>query len=224
MIIEKQEGNKLIGFYRAEVLKHCNNGMVKLYIPGVTDEQYKDKPDMLPFAEQASPLLFGTNSGLGVFSYPNIGSIVWCFFANGDQNQPVYFAATLGGQQAIENWNKALCMVGSHPDDAYTHYINIKNAEIKIQEPGSIEINTKNSGAKTHLKLDAQGNIYIDCTNQVTIKAKNILLDAETQLNLKAESIDISGEKGVAVNGEAISLNANSGLVKINSENWKFIY
>ena len=35
-----------------------------------------------------------------MFSYPNIGAIVWCFFENGDHNRPVYFASTLGGELA----------------------------------------------------------------------------------------------------------------------------
>jgi len=39
---------------------------------------------LIPPAEQAASLFAGTNNGSGVFTYPNIGSIVWCFFANND--------------------------------------------------------------------------------------------------------------------------------------------
>lgn len=48
----------------------------------------------------------GTNKGNGMFSYPNIGSVVWCFFQNGDQNFPVFFAATLGGERAVDESQK----------------------------------------------------------------------------------------------------------------------
>jgi len=36
-----------------------------------------------------------------VFSYPNIGATVWCRFENEDQNKPVYFASSLGGENAF---------------------------------------------------------------------------------------------------------------------------
>ena len=43
----------------------------------------------------------GTNEGNGVFTYPNLSSIVWCEFTNGDANFPVYSLATLGGEDAF---------------------------------------------------------------------------------------------------------------------------
>jgi len=43
-----------------------------------------EKVDKLPSAEQASSLAFGAVKGNGMFSYPNIGSVVWCFFERGD--------------------------------------------------------------------------------------------------------------------------------------------
>lgn len=74
------------GFYRGVVLKHLRNGMCKIWVPGVFAAELSsyENADMLPSAEQASPLAFGANNGLGVFSYPSIGSVVWCFFANND--------------------------------------------------------------------------------------------------------------------------------------------
>ena len=79
-------GNKLFGVYRGQVLKHLSNGFCKIYIPSVYPEEWNnyENADKLPSAEQAASLFGGTNNGNGVFSYPNIGSIVWCFFANND--------------------------------------------------------------------------------------------------------------------------------------------
>lgn len=45
---------------------------------------YRMTPWSLPSAEQAAPLFGGTYNGNGMFSYPNIGSIVWVFFENCD--------------------------------------------------------------------------------------------------------------------------------------------
>lgn len=70
------------GMYRGIVLKHLSHGKCKVWVPGVypDDWQYLENADCLPDAEQASPISFGTNKGLGVFSYPNINSVVWVFF------------------------------------------------------------------------------------------------------------------------------------------------
>ena len=137
--------NTAAGFYRGIVLKHLSNGYCKIWIPGVYPEEWhnSEQADLLPSAEQASPIRFGKNKGLGVFSYPNIGSIVWCFFANNDQNLPVYFAAALGGQEADKNWDIARSMAGSHPDDAYIHKIHVKNSDIEIYETGMIKMHTE---------------------------------------------------------------------------------
>jgi len=50
-------------------------------------------------------------------------------FLNGDQNYPVYFAATLGGGEAGSQYNEARPMPSSE-DDAYVHKIHIKDTDI----------------------------------------------------------------------------------------------
>lgn len=96
-----EEEKKLFGFYRGTVLKHLTFGKCKVYIHGVYDPTLIDTPDLIPDAEQAAGIFGGCNTGNGIFSYPNIGATVWCFFANGDQNYPVFFASTLGGDNAF---------------------------------------------------------------------------------------------------------------------------
>jgi hypothetical protein len=68
------------GFYRGKVLKHLDKGLLKVFIYGVYPQSLEAKADSLPTCEQAAPLFAGTNDGNGMFSYPNIGSTVWCFF------------------------------------------------------------------------------------------------------------------------------------------------
>ena len=101
MLQEFSSGNKLVGIYRGTVLQHLSHGYCKILIHGVYPQEWATEPDNIPKAEQASPLFAGTNNGNGIFSYPNIGSTVWCMFANGDQNLPIYFAAALGGENAF---------------------------------------------------------------------------------------------------------------------------
>lgn len=86
---------QLFGFYRGKVVRHeKKNGLCKVFIPGVYPDAYEQTPDDLPDAEQASPLFGGATRGNGMYSIPDVGAVVWCFFQNGDQNLPVYFATT----------------------------------------------------------------------------------------------------------------------------------
>ena len=68
------------------MVKHCISGYgrCKVFIPGVYPDEMEKNPDQLPDAEQISPLFGGSLDGNGVFSYPNLGSIVICGFWNGD--------------------------------------------------------------------------------------------------------------------------------------------
>lgn len=101
MLEQCSSGNKLAGVYRGTVLQHLSHGYCKILIHGVYPQEWASQPDNIPKAEQASPIFAGTNNGNGTFSYPNISSTVWCMFANGDQNLPIYFAAALGGENAF---------------------------------------------------------------------------------------------------------------------------
>lgn len=219
MIVEHPSGNRLIGFYRGTVLKHLSNGFCKIWIPGVYPNEWNSykNADKLPSAEQASSLSFGTNSGLGVFSYPNIGSTVWCFFANDDQNLPVYFAASLGGDEANENWNKARAMAGSHPDDAYVHKIHVKNSDIEIYETGQIKLHTENGRNNCTFLLDADGNVSIESTTQVKLKTKSLIIDTETQVDIQSPQVCITAETSFNVKSPSISLDSSDGHTKIVS-------
>lgn len=150
------ESNKLVGFYRGKVLKQMNHGKCKIYIPGVYDEIYTKEENInkLPSAEPATPIFGGTNNANGVFSYPNLGSTVWCFFANGDQNFPIFFAATLGGIDAKHQYN----VINGNEEDgprslakSIMHRITSGDTTLTLQEDGVLH-------ARTSWPLDAQAN------------------------------------------------------------------
>lgn len=130
-------GNKLFGVYRGQVIQHLTHGYCKIYIPSVYPEEWKDKPQFLPPAEQAASLFGGTNNGSGVFTYPNIGSIVWCLFANNDQNYPIYFAACLGGENAFGQHE-----IIKRPDEEVSerHLITSGKTHIEWYENGKLSV------------------------------------------------------------------------------------
>ena len=209
----------MTGFYRGIVLKHLSAGRCKIYIPGVNPPEWNsyDKADNLPSAEQAAPICFGVNQGNGVFSYPNIGSAVWCFFQNGDQNMPVYFASSLGGKPASGNWDAARKMAGSHPDDAYVHKIHVKNSDIEIYETGQIKARTDFAGNFCQILMDADGNINLESSQTIKLKTKAIIFDAETQLDAKSPQMVVTAATAANVTSPSINLNSEEGHTKIKS-------
>ena len=199
MTIERSSGNRLTGFYRGTVLKHLDNGFCKIWIPGVYPDEWNsyENADKLPSAEQASPLSFGANSGSGVFSYPNIGSTVWCFFANDDQNLPVYFAATLGGKEAngagTGVWSAALSMPGGHPEDAYVHKIHAKNSDIEVSEVGTIKVHVGSEDGTCDVLIDSQGIVDINATKKITLTAPSIDMHAESSIIMNSDTYVLMG-------------------------------
>lgn len=218
MITDSSQGNKLNGFYRGVVLKHLSNGFCKIYVPSVYPEEYNsyEQADNLPSAEQAAPLSFGTNNGLGIFSYPNIGSIVWCFFQNGDQNLPVYFASTLGGPNAVDgNWNKALTPASLDENTASVHKLHIKNSDIEIYEDGIIKVHTEANGKTCDINIDNAGNIDVKTSTTVNITTPDVLVDAGTSITMKAGSkIEMSAPEITSTGSSKITMTAPTTFIE----------
>lgn len=213
---------KLQGFYRGIVLKHLSKGKCKIWIPTLHPKEWNsyEKADLLPDAEQASPLSFGTNEGLGIFSYPNIGSIVWCFFENGDQNLPVYFATSLGGPKAISQWDVARCMAGNHPNDAYVHHIEVKNSHMYFNEMGLVKIETHDNSSENTctIIMDSDGNITLDSTSTIVLNSKNIVINGSTQVDVTAPNIKNTAEIQECIKSPSIKLDSSDGHTTIISD------
>ena len=135
MIQDSPVGCKLNGFFRGEVIQHLTHGYCKIFIPSIHPIEWRDQVDLIPPAEQASSLFAGTNNGSGEFTYPNIGSIVWVFFANNDQNYPVYFASSLGGQNAFGQYE---VVKSSSEAVSERHLITSGKTHIEWYENGKI--------------------------------------------------------------------------------------
>ena len=241
----------LSGFYRGIVLKHLANGKCKIWIPGVYPDEWRDekKIDLLPSAEQASPLSFGAADGNGIFSYPNINAVVWCFFERGDQNFPVYFASTLGGSKCVDDgkkskkdskedneqsaernnvnpedddsvkqWNKARNLPAYPSIDANSHLVQIGKAMLYVTQSGYVKIKSQPSSKDLCvLSFDQFGNIIIQSSETITLKAKNIVLDGEHQINIKAPNIVEKAEIHSCIQSPAIELDSSSGHTIIKS-------
>lgn len=175
--------DKLNGFYRGQVVEHLTHGYCRIFIPGIYPEYFKQHKDMIPPAEQAASLFGGANDGSGMFTYPNINSIVWCFFANGDQNFPIYFAASLGGQNAFGQYQiiktpKELC--------ATKHLITSGKTQIELFENGKAYCVVKDPDRRPAIvdykSLDDVTKLLNDSVSAYTV--------ATSAENLQISSID----------------------------------
>jgi len=85
------------GIYRGKVLDNIDSmkkGRVKVEILGIFTGIEKE---YLPWAVPGLPIFCGAGVGFGSFGVPAIDSWVWCFFEEGDHQQPVYFAEAPDG-------------------------------------------------------------------------------------------------------------------------------
>ncbi len=209
--------NRCGGFYRGKVVQRSSNrhGLLKIWIPGVYPQEWASQPSMLPDAEPASPLFAGCNNGNGMFSYPNVGSTVWCFFQNDDQNFPVYFAATYGGTEAAGQF--AACEpLPDKEDGAYIHKICCGKTTILLTETGNMKIETRTVDSADNpksvlLQLDQSGNLKIHASTSIDIDAQDIRIVATNRLEVKSPTIETSTN----FNGEGA--NDNCVVVKTDS-------
>lgn len=222
---------KCQGFYRGKVIQHLNYGKCKIFVPSVYPSELENKPEMLPDAEQASPLFGGTNNGNGMFSYPNIGTIVWVFFENENQNRPVYFAATLGGEIANEQQNEGFMAVRDNvqPDDdpakdttkngedSQQHMINCGDSRITIRESGQIDIKCEDEKEKTKSRIfmDKTGSIQIEASQSIQMTTPAMTINAQDQLEINTTTMVIRANNELQINTpQFASVNSNSFTVK----------
>lgn len=132
------DSTRLNGIYYGTVLKHLAHGRCKIYIPVAYPEEYRDKPDMLPSARQASPIFTGCHNGNGLFSYPNIGSTVICMFINGDASTPIYFATLLGGDRAFGQYSIVKPDYGDFNDEGEA-FEDVSNKHLMTNAKARIE-------------------------------------------------------------------------------------
>ena len=158
MILNNEQGIKLSGFFKGIVVKHCydikeesgnqitksGNGKCKIFIPGVYADDLQSNPDSLPDAEQISPLFGGSWNGNGMFSYPNLGSVVICGFYNEDQNLPFFFGSILGGQEAEKEYKKAKPNITKDTvksgQDAFKKLMRVDKFTLKLKMIDKIKI------------------------------------------------------------------------------------
>ena len=235
MIQQTPSGNKLTGFYLGKVLKHLSHGCIKAFIPSVYPESLSASPDSLPVCMQIVPHFAGNNAGNGVFSYPNIGSTIVCFFANGDQNLPMTIGSIQGGNDAIHQYNIVNQIDDKNiidtklSDDNYVHdesYENVYDISA-VSKLHRINIGKTSLTFFEHDAFEQCGVIsacitdpiqtHVSALDQIDCKQDFVICGSDTVQcgTISAQTIDYVGKAKteLMINGE--------GQLQATTQNWQ---
>lgn len=120
-----------------------------------------------------------SNLAKGSFSIPNVGAHVWVFFANGDPNNPVYFASSFGTRDWEQIYDSSDNQHGvdypgtyenkTESDVEYNYNTEIyRNKYVINQKGGTLEfVNTDN---REILKLTHYSGSFKEYNNEATIE------------------------------------------------------
>lgn len=199
MISDEKSGNRLVGTYRGIVLKHLPHGRCKIFIPSVYDSSLSVDPDLLPSAQPKTPLFAGTNLGNGLFSYPNLSSIVWCTFQNGDANFPLFDSATLGGENAFGQYD---LIKKKEEDVSERHLITSGKTHMMWYENGKISAIVEDP-IRTYCSVDFDQFELEDNNTSVTNKYNYKITNPVNEKIAKNEISNINCQYVLDNNGEA---------------------
>ena len=195
------------GFYRGCVIEHGECGTCRIWIPEVHPAAWRNEPKLIPLAEQAQPLAaFGSQSGGifgGVYTYPAVGSYVWCFFINGNIENPVYFAACANATPSAESdWHNVEL---SKTEDGLMFHYHLPGGN---PDEVSMELFTNNSQRAVKLKVAAKDSDDI-VNNEIKIDKNGIEI-------FTTGRIKMTGQNGIDIGGANVALQAD-GKVNINA-------
>lgn len=222
MSVQQYRENKLLGIYRGKVVKHLENGIVKVYIPDIYPLEWASSPDKLPDAEIAMPVLGGNCNGNGTFSYPNIGAFVICQFLNGDQNLPIVIGTTQGGSLASMKWHEVADELdpSTGKEPSCVHMLSVGRSKLKMYEGGQIELTVVGgSGKSAQIIVDKDGNVLFNCDGNFQVIAENVKMMAKNQIAMFAgKNVIVSGRNQVTLCGNDIASLAPQGTVTFHSK------
>jgi hypothetical protein len=211
--------DKFYGNYRGMVVSNIDPdllGRLKIQIYPMLSEL---DSEVLPWAIPAMPLFDGAGDGNGSFVVPEEGTMVWCFFEQGDIYQPVYFAEAQDGLKGL-------------PDSRITNYPKRKvwklsnNIEFYIDKESDIIKVIHPKG--TNIIIDTDGNIIVNGNKDVTINCTNANVNCDDADITAVNDIDLNAGTNISLTAPTISLNgiltytgsSGAGLSVDGSGNW----
>jgi len=171
---------KFAGFFRAIVKDNVDPkkyGRVKLHVLNVFDDI---ATEYLPWATMAAPLSVGSGDDAGTFNVPDVDSLVWCFFEQGDHNQPVYFAEAVDGVhglpvERLTNYPNRRVM---KTKSGIVVYVDDEDVSLKVTHPLGTSIEIAADGT---IKITG-GNVEVSGAD-VTIAGSTVAITGVVDIN-----------------------------------------
>ena len=215
-----EQGNGLSGFYRGLVRKQLDSGRLKIFVPGIYDDKYEPMmmADHLPDAEPASPIFNKSIDQSGYFGVPDVGAIVWVFFANQDANFPVYFATTLNTVPGVgqASWNRL------KKKKKYTGQL-LKNGPAEIQMDETSQITLRCVSTEDIVEQDsstAPAEILIDrenATNRIVLQADDVVIKCKNYV-VQTQNAEIDSAFTVIMRARGSKMDLQSPSIMLNAD------
>jgi hypothetical protein len=135
-----------------------------VYKDAFSDANVNDNLFVNEYAYQYTPSNY-SNLARGLFTIPNVGSHVWVFFAEGNPNLPVYFAASHGE----EDWNR-IYSLDQKEEDEFTSVDYPGTHENVHVDTDAKESDKRTFRAKTVFNSNKHSIELIDTDNREILK------------------------------------------------------
>lgn len=223
-------GIKIPGIFEGQVVKHDTSMYmgVKIWVPGLHTEDYltdEKSIDKLPTARAVAPLFGNCDGNSGMFTYPAIGTFVYCFSIDGDPNTIVYFAAdyeksanaiTSYSYTRIKDGEKNCAWMRQGPAHIILHTPpKIGDAPTTESRSKVIEIYSGGDPGDTDSGNKSVASICIFSNNDVEIKGANISISASKSIDFTVKDTSVGGTQGNKLL-EGLASSVASGLSKLD--------
>lgn len=236
--MDKVKELKFNGIYRGLVINNLDptylcNIQVRVYpmLAQVEDSN-------LPWAVPATSIFSGAGDGFGSVSIPEIGTMVFVFFENGDIYQPVYFAQAPDIAHAVVNesfigypYSKVLKtkkgtvivlddenenMYVTHSSGAFIHVSPEGAVTIYAKDEATIFAGTNvNISAEQDCNIQAGGDCQVSVTGQAQVDASSVTVNALVDANINAANANVIATGEAKVEGTTVGVTA-TGIVTIS--------
>ena len=129
----------------------------------------------LPWATPAYPIWTGSGNGIGYFAVPEIGSMVYVFFLEGDINQPVYFAEAPDALKGLPSSRTT-----NYPKRKISRTAN--GIEIMVDDTAKQIKVTHPTG--TYILIDGDGTVTVSSQRDVNVDGANINITGSNTVNV----------------------------------------
>jgi len=207
MIINQQaSGIKIPGIFEGKVVARDPSMYmgVKIWVPGLHDEKYLDDEEIknLPTARAAAPLFGNCDGKSGMFAYPEIGTLVYCFCIDGDPNTIVYFAADYEKSMNAATSRPVLKMRYAEKDCAW---IKQGPGQIILRTPSKMNPSESDTASGSDSSSNSTRIKVVEIFSGENMesddeKAASICIFSNNDIEIKGQNISITAAKSININ------------------------